>query len=53
MSEENVAAVRAVYEEFARGDFGHGRSFPTTSCSLRAPNCLTRAPIAETRQFGG
>ena len=22
MSEENVAAVRAVYEEFARGDFG-------------------------------
>jgi ketosteroid isomerase-like protein len=37
MSEENVAAVRAVYEEFARGDFGAWAELPDDFVFVASP----------------
>ena len=53
MSQENVEMVRAMYEQFARGDFSSWADLPDDSSSLPAPNCLTRVPIVERRQLGG
>jgi cob(I)alamin adenosyltransferase len=53
MSQENVEAVRAAFEQYARGDFSAFADLPDDSSSSPVPKCRTRARIAERRRGAG